>query len=107
RDRGFRIVALFDADPSKVGQRLDGLEIHPPERMAAVIAATGAELGILAVPAEAAQAVAADLGAAGVRGMVEFAPGVVRGPAHLRVVSVDLAVELEQLAFLVQLSGGD
>ena len=41
-ERGFRVVALFDADPAKVGQRLDGLEIHPLERMGEVIAATTA-----------------------------------------------------------------
>jgi redox-sensing transcriptional repressor len=103
-DRGFRIVALFDTDPAKVGQRVDDLEIHPLERMPAVIAATGAELGILAVPSESAQAVAADLVAAGVRGLLNFAPGVLRLPPTVSVVSVDLTVQLEQLAFLVQLS---
>src|SRR4051794_3410913 len=79
-DRGFRIVALFDADPAKVGQRVDGLEVHPPERMGPVIAATGAELGILSVPSEAAQAVAEALVAAGVRGLLNFAPNVLRLP---------------------------
>jgi redox-sensing transcriptional repressor len=106
-ERGFRIVALFDTDPAKIGQRVDDLEIHPPERMASVIAATGAELGILAVPSEAAQAVATDLVAAGVRGLLNFAPGVLRLPPHVSVVSVDLTVQLEQLAFLVQLSAGE
>jgi redox-sensing transcriptional repressor len=102
-DRGFRIVALFDADPAKVGQRVDGLEIHPPERMGPVIAATGAELGILSVPSESSQAVAEALTAAGVRGLLNFAPSVLRLPPHVSVVSVDLTVQLEQLAFLVQL----
>src|SRR5579859_7853085 len=64
--RGFRIVALFDTDPAKVGQRVDGLVIHALDEMPAVIAATNAELGVLAVPAEAAQAVADTLVAAGV-----------------------------------------
>src|ERR1700722_18927134 len=49
-ERGFRIVALFDSDPGKLGQWIDGLEIHGPERLAAVVAATGAELGVLTVP---------------------------------------------------------
>jgi redox-sensing transcriptional repressor len=102
-DRGFRIVAVFDADPAKIGQRVDGLEIHPPERMAPVIEATGAELGILAVPSESSQAVAEDLVAAGIRGVLNFAPTVLRLPPHVSVVSVDLTVQLEQLAFLVQL----
>lgn len=102
-ERGFRIVALFDADPAKVGQRVDGLEIHPPERMGPVIAATGAELGILSVPSESSQTVAEALVAAGVKGLLNFAPTVLRLPAQISVVSVDLTVQLEQLAFLVQL----
>jgi redox-sensing transcriptional repressor len=105
RERGFRIVALFDADASKVGKRLDDLEIHAPERMAAVIAATGAELGVISVPSESAQGVADALVAAGIRGLLNFAPAIVRVPAGVNVVSVDLTVQLEQLAFLVQLGG--
>ncbi len=106
-ERGFRIVALFDADPAKLGQRVDDLEIHAPEQMAAVIAAEQVELGVLCVPAEAAQAVADALLAAGVRGLLNFAPGVLRVPPGVSVVSVDLTVQLEQLAFLVQLNGGE
>jgi len=100
--RGFRIVALFDADPSKVGQRVEGLEVHPPEKMREVIAATKAELGLLAVPSDSAQAVADSLVNAGVRGLVNFAPVVLRLPAHVSLVAVDLTVQLEQLAFQVQ-----
>jgi redox-sensing transcriptional repressor len=106
-ERGFRIVALFDADPAKVGQRVEGLPVHGPEEMAAVVAATGAELGVLAVPAESAQPVADALIAAGVRGLLNFAPAVLRAPPGVSVVSVDLTVQLEQLAFLVQLSAGE
>jgi redox-sensing transcriptional repressor len=107
QQRGFRIVALFDADPEKVGQRVDGLEVYPPERMAAVIAATGAELGLLTVPSESAQAVADELVAAGVRGVLNFAPVVLRLPPNVSLVSVDLTVQLEQLAFLVQMTACD
>jgi redox-sensing transcriptional repressor len=105
--QGFRFVALFDTDPAKIGQRLDGLEIHSPDRMGAVIAESGAELGLLAVPAEMAQGVADALVAAGIRGILNFAPGVLRLPAGVSLVSVDLAVQLEQLAFLVQVGGED
>jgi redox-sensing transcriptional repressor len=103
-ERGFRIVALFDADPEKVGQRVEGLLVHPPEEMPAVIAATGAELGILSVPSSAAQEVADTLLAAGIRGLLNFTPQVLRLPAGVSLVSVDLTVQLEQLAFLVQLA---
>ncbi len=103
-ERGFRIVALFDLDPAKIGRHVDTLEIHAPAAMAPVIAATRAELGVLTVPAAAAQPTAEALVAAGVRGLLSFAPGVLRVPAGVSVVSVDLTVQLEQLAFLVQLT---
>jgi redox-sensing transcriptional repressor len=107
QQRGFRIVALFDSDPAKVGQTVDGLKVHAPEAMAEVIAATGAELGVVAVPSEAAQAVADALVAAGVRGVLNFAPVVLRLPDSVSLVSVDLTVQLEQLAFRVQMHGQD
>ena len=104
QQQGFRIVALFDADPEKVGQEVDGLRVFAPERMAEVIAATGAQLGILTVPSEVAQKVADALVAAGIVGVLNFAPTVLRLPGHVSLVAVDLAVQLEQLAFLVQTS---
>jgi redox-sensing transcriptional repressor len=106
-ERGFRVVALFDADPDKVGVQVGGLKIHPPQAMPEVVAATGAELGILTVPSPAAQAVADALIAAGIRGLLNFTPQVLRLPANVRVVSVDLTVQLEQLAFLVQLAAAE
>jgi redox-sensing transcriptional repressor len=103
--QGFRIVALFDADPTKIGQRVDGLEIHAMDRLPAVVKASGAELGLLTTPPDAAQEVADALVAAGIRGVLNFAPIVLRLPPGVRLVAVDLAVQLEQLAFLVQLGG--
>ncbi|MCS6852570.1 MAG: redox-sensing transcriptional repressor Rex [Gemmataceae bacterium] len=102
--QGFRIVALVDSDPAKIGQRVEGLEIHSPAMLPAVVAATRAELGVVAVPAEAAQSVAEALVAAGIRGILNFAPVVLRLPPSVSLVAVDLAVQLEQLAFLVQAS---
>jgi redox-sensing transcriptional repressor len=105
--RGFRIVALFDSDRGKIGQVVDGITIHDLEEMPEVIARTQAELGLVAVPAEAAQSVADSLVAAGIRGLVNFAPVVLRLPRSVSQVSVDLTVQMEQLAFLVQLAGGE
>jgi redox-sensing transcriptional repressor len=105
REQGFRVVALFDCDAAKIGQRVEGLAIHAAEAMPEVVAATGAELGLLTVPAETAQAVADALVAAGVRGILNFAPVVLRLPPRVSLVAVDLTVQLEQLAFLVQVGG--
>ena len=105
QQQGFRIVALFDADPGKIGQRVGGLEIHAPKDLPKVVSSTKAELGVLTVSADAAQEVADALVAAGIRGLLNFAPVVLRLPPGVSLVAVDLAVQLEQLAFLVQLGG--
>ncbi len=104
---GFHVVALFDADPTKVGQSVEGLPVRAITEMTDVTAATHAELAILTVPAEVAQEVADGLVAAGIRGILNFAPVVLRLPATVRLVSVDLAVQLEQLASLVHLGTSD
>ncbi len=101
--QGFSFVGLFDTDAAKAGQVVDGLEIYPPERMAEIIKKSGAELGVIAVPAEAAQAVANALVDAGIKGILNFAPTVLRLPPSVSLVAVDLAMQLEQLAFLVHL----
>src|SRR5262249_34826006 len=80
RQQGFRFVALFDADPAKVGQRVENLEVHGTDAIGTVVPATGAQLGLLTVPAEAAQPVADLLVAAGVRGTLNFAPAGLRRP---------------------------
>lgn len=106
-ERGFKVVAVFDRDPQKVGQRIEDLTVQPLDRMATVITQTGAELGIITVPAPEAQSVADDLIAAGIRGLLNFAPGVIRVPPGVSVVPVDLTVQLEQLAFLVHLGSSE
>jgi redox-sensing transcriptional repressor len=105
QQQGFRFVALFDLDPTKVGQWVEGLEVHAPKEMSAVIRVTDAELGLVAVPSDAAQAVADALVAAGIRGILNFAPVVLQLPPSVSRVAVDLAVQLEQLAFRVQMEG--
>ncbi len=106
-EQGFNLVALFDSDPAKVGQRVDDLAIEPMDRLAEVIKNKEAQLGIVAVPPEAAQSVADALVAAGIRGILNFAPTVVKVPAGVSLVAVDLAIQLEQLAFYVQNGGMD
>jgi redox-sensing transcriptional repressor len=102
RAQGFEIVGLFDADPAKVGQAVDGLEVESVARLQERVTALRAELGVVTVPGEVAQGVADVLSAAGVRGILNFAPIVLRLPASVQLVTVDLTIQLEQLAFLIQ-----
>lgn len=102
RAQGFEIVGLFDSDPAKVGQGVEGLTVEPTAKLGERVAALGAELGVITVPGEVAQGVADVLAAGGVRGILNFAPVVLKLPPTVRLVTVDLAIQLEQLAFLVQ-----
>ena len=72
--------------------------MHPVSGMAAAVKKLSIQLGILAVPADAAQQVADDMIAAGVRGVLNFAPAALQ-MTGVAVAGVDLAVHLEQLSF--------
>ncbi len=100
--RGFRIAAAFDKDASKIGLEISGptmLRVQPLKDMATAAKAESARLGVLAVPAESAQAVADQMIAAGILGLLNFAPVRLQVRSHVAVSSVDLAVHLEQLSF--------
>ncbi|GAA1868259.1 redox-sensing transcriptional repressor Rex [Pseudonocardia ailaonensis] len=105
--RGFPVTALFDVDPDLVGVPLGGIEVHHVRDIAAVVPAAGVTIGMIATPAQAAQAVCDELVAAGVRSILNFAPAVLQVPEEVEVRKVDLAVELQVLAFHVaRRSGG-
>ena len=99
--QGFRLIAAFDADQSKAGKKIEGVEIYTMEQLAVVLTAERIELGLIAVPATEAQEVADQLVAAGVGGIVNFAPVTLTVPAGISKVGVDLARELEQVTFAV------
>jgi len=99
--QNFRIVAAFDADPAKVGRCFDGITVRPVDDLPAFVAEHAIRLGMIVVPADRAQEVADRLVAAGVDGIVNFAPVTLALPPQVQVVAVDLAIELEQLSFAV------
>lgn len=99
--QGFRIVAAFDVDPAEVGSTIDGVNVYHYDRLDELITKENIELGMVAVPALGAQAVADKLVAAGVSGIVNFAPVTLSVPEGVSKVGVDLARELEQVTFKV------
>ena len=103
--KGFRLVAVFDNDPGKVGKRLGPFTIQPLSDIPATVQKQQIRLAILAVPADAAQDVADQIVAAGVRGILNFAPVSLTVPPDVAMNSVDVAVQLEQLSFQVNVSG--
>jgi len=100
-DQGFRVVAAFDVETDKLDQDIAGIDVFHFDRLSDVVADKSIRLGIIAVPATAAQKVASKLVAAGVEGILNFAPITLSLPNHVSRVGVDLAIELEQLSFAV------
>lgn len=105
--QGFHIVALFDVDPEKIGQTVEGIPVYATDNLKSVVEETKAELAIMTVPSESAQNIADVLAAAHIRGIMNFAPVTLRLPDTVHLVSVDLAAQLEQLASLVNLGNGE
>jgi redox-sensing transcriptional repressor len=97
--RGFRIVALFDADEDRIGERINGLVVRHIDELARVAEEEPLAIGVIATPAGAAQAVADELVAAGVTSILNFAPCVLSVPPGVDVRKVDLAIELQILSF--------
>ena len=103
--RGFRLVGLVDADPARVGEKIpagpDGaeVEVRPLRELEDVVADSDASIGVIATPAQAAQDVCDRLVAAGVTSILNFAPVVLTTPPGVGVRKVDLATELQILAF--------
>jgi redox-sensing transcriptional repressor len=97
--RGFAIVALFDADPQRVGEEISGLRVRHIDDLTATVASERITIGVIATPALAAQAVADQLVKAGVTSILNFAPCVLSVPEGVDVRKVDLAVEMQILSF--------
>src|SRR3954469_6974283 len=102
--KGFRLVAVFDNDPTKTGKKQGNFTVQPLTEVADSIRKQNIRLAILAVPADFAQDVADQLVAAGIRGLLNFAPVSLNVPADVALNAVDLAVQLEQISFQVSLS---
>jgi redox-sensing transcriptional repressor len=100
--RGFRIEALLDSDPSLVGRKLGSMIVKHVDELESLVAETGIAIGVIAVPADAAQETCDRLVTAGVTGILNFAPVVLTVPDGVDVRKVDLSIELQILAFHAQ-----
>src|SRR5205085_4223032 len=101
-ERGFRIAALVDADPLKVGEVVGGLPIRSVDALPEVVASLDAAIGMICTPGSAAQEVADRMIDAGIRSSLNFAPSVISVAEGVSVRKVDPAVELQILAFYEQ-----
>jgi len=97
--QGFPVAALFDVDPAKIGQEINGAPVLPLEELAPFVKEHGIRIGVLTVPVSAAQEVADRMVEAGLTGIWNFAPTDVKVPDHVIVRNERLAVGLMCLSF--------
>jgi redox-sensing transcriptional repressor len=105
RERGFRILAVYDEDPAKIGRKVDGVTIRPMSELARDAAKQTADIAVLTVPGTAAQPVVDIVVAAGIRAVMNFAPVQLNVPANVTVRDVNMAMELEGLSFALTNQG--
>ena len=96
---GFRISAIFDDDPQKIGRAIDGVPVLPLSDLGREAKARNLQIGIIAVPAESAQTVMDALVASGIKAILNFAPSRLKVVKDVRLKNVDLSIELETLSF--------
>jgi redox-sensing transcriptional repressor len=103
--QGFRIAAIFDDDPAKIGRDVGGAPVLSSADLAREVKARGIQIAIVAVPPEAAQTVTDQLADAGIKAILNFAPARLRAPRDTRLKHVDLSIELETLSFYLAKGG--
>ena len=96
---GFNIVAAFDSDPDQVGKEIGGIHVQPMSDLGEVIGSGMVDIGIVAVPAVQAQTVIDQLVAAGVKGILNYAPVAPQVPMHIVIRNIDPVLSLQSMTF--------
>lgn len=102
RRQGFDFAGVYDVSADRVGQDWRELRVRHIDDLVADTARLGIEIGVIAVPARAAQSVADRLVAAGMRGILNFAHRRIQVPSSVALRTVNLSIELESLAFEIK-----
>ena len=97
--QGFNVVAVVDVDENVLGNTFQGLVVQHIRWLPEIVKQYSLQVAILAVPATAAAEAAEQILDAGITGILNFAPVTLSVPKSVSLVEVDLAMELEQLAF--------
>jgi redox-sensing transcriptional repressor len=105
--RGFRVVALLDADPRLIGEQIGELVVRDFAELGEIVAAENVAIGVITTPAGPAQDVCDRLIAAGVTSILNFAPVVLSVPDGVDIRKVDLSIELQILAYHEQRKSGE
>ena len=100
--RGFRIVAVYDNDPRKIGSRWDGQVVRDIAELEADTARERPDIAVLAIPADDVQPEVDRLVRAGINAILNFAPAQVQVPPNVTLKNVNMAMELEGLSYALR-----
>ncbi|MCM3783975.1 redox-sensing transcriptional repressor Rex [Neobacillus mesonae] len=101
-----KIVAVFDSQDSKIGSKINSLTVQPMEALQETVQTLNIRIGIITVPDSEAQRVADHLVEAGVEAILNFAPIIIKAPAHIRIHTADFTTDLLSLAYYLENEAG-
>lgn len=101
-NRGFKIVAVFDNDQTKVGEQIGNVTVEPMSAISQKVEEYGCQIAVIAVPAHSAQAVADLLISAGIKSMLCYAPITLNIPEGIRVEYIDPVIHFQHMTFYLE-----
>jgi redox-sensing transcriptional repressor len=102
REHNFEIVAAFDSQPEKWNKVINSVVVQDIDKLPQTIQSEQIEIGIIAVPLDAAQSALDLLVSAGIKAILNFAPARLTVPRSIKLRNVDLSIELEGLSYFLQ-----
>jgi redox-sensing transcriptional repressor len=97
----FTVVALFDTDETKIGQKLGNATVYDVESFAQIVANEGIDVAVIAVPAKYAQNVLDLVTSVGIKAVMNFAPIPLKVNEDVKLKTVDLTISLESLSYFL------
>lgn len=101
-ERGFRVAAVFDIDPNKIGKKIGNLVVKDLAAMCDYVAENQIQIAVLAVPAENAQHVIDDLVEVGITAILNYAPIYIKTPEGVQIEHIDPSVHLQKLSYYLK-----
>jgi redox-sensing transcriptional repressor len=98
-NRGFRIVMVFDKDPTKIGMQIGNFIVQDSKNLSDAVQRAGIRIGMIAVPSAEAQSVADQLIRGGVRAILNYAPISINVPPYVRVQYIDPVIHLQRMTY--------
>ncbi len=99
-----KLAAAFDRNPAKTNQTLFGCRTYPVDRFSEIVKKRGISIGIITVPAESAQQIADMMTTSGIKGIINFAPTLLKVPSWVCIEQLDVNMYLEKVAYFARQS---